>query len=113
LESDVTGERYILNGDNWSFRQLFNSIAAGFGKKQPSREATPFLGQIAWRLEKIKSFFSGSHPLLTRESARIAQSSTFFDNSKILHQLPGFAFTPLEQTIEDACKAYLRQSTSI
>ncbi len=109
LESDVTGERYILNGDNWSFRQLFNSIAAGFGKKQPSREATPFLAQIAWRLEKAKSFFSGVHPLLTRESARIAQSSTFFDNSKILRQLPGFAFTPLEKTIQDACKAYLRR----
>src|SRR5882757_4792125 len=25
LESNITGQRYILNGDNWSFRQLFNS----------------------------------------------------------------------------------------
>lgn len=109
LDSDVTGQRYILNGDNWSFRQLFNTIATGFGKQQPSREATPLLGEIAWRLEKIKSFFSGRPSLLTRESARIARSKTFFDNSKILRQLPGFAFTPLEQTIRDACKAYLRQ----
>jgi hypothetical protein len=88
-------------------------MAAGFGKKHPSREATPFLGAIAWRLEKIKSFFSGSRPLLTRESARIAQSSTFFDNSKILRQLPGFSFTPLEQTIQDACKAYLTQQAPV
>ena len=110
MESDVSGERYILNGDNWSFRQLFNTIAAEFGKKQPSREATPFLGAIAWRLEKVKSFFSGHPSLLTRESARIAQSKTFFENGKILRQLPGFTFTPLEQTIREACKAYLGQA---
>jgi nucleoside-diphosphate-sugar epimerase len=109
MEGDSIGERYILNGDNWSYRQLFNNIATEFGKKQPSREATPFLSAIAWRLEKVKSFFSGHPSLLTRESARIAQSSTFFGNDKILRQLPGFAFTPLEQTIREACKAYLRQ----
>jgi nucleoside-diphosphate-sugar epimerase len=110
LESDITGQRFILNGDNWSFRQLFNSIATAFGKKQPHREATPFLGSIAWRLEKIKSLFSGQRPLLTRESARVAQSKTYFDNSKILQQLPDFRFTPLEETIRKACGEYLSNS---
>jgi dihydroflavonol-4-reductase len=109
LESSVTGERFILNGDNWSYRKLFNSIAAGFGKKQPTREATPFLAGIAWRLEKIKSLFPGHPPLLTRETARVAQGNTLFENSKILGQLPGFTFTNLETTIGEACKAYLRQ----
>lgn len=106
MESDITGQRFILNGDNWTFRQLFNTIADGFGKKQPHREATPFLSAIAWRLEKIKSLFSGKRPLLTRESARVARSKTYFDNSKILKHLPGFQFTPLEKTIERACEAY-------
>jgi nucleoside-diphosphate-sugar epimerase len=110
LESDVTGQRFILNGDNWSFRQLFNTIATAFGKKHPHREATPFLGSIAWRLEKIKSLFSGRRPLLTRESARVAQSKTFFDNGKILRQLPDFRFTPLEDTIRKACGEYLSNS---
>jgi dihydroflavonol-4-reductase len=109
LENGITGERYILNGENWCFRQLFDRIAAGFGKNPPSREATPFLAAIAWRLEKVNSLFSGHPSLLTRESARVAQSRTFFDKSKILRQLPGFTFTPLEQTIREACQAYLRQ----
>jgi nucleoside-diphosphate-sugar epimerase len=107
LDSDIIGERFILNGENWSFRQLFNCIAAGFGKKPPSREATPFLGAVAWRLEKLKTFFSGNPSLLTRESAQIAQSSTYFDNQKILQCLPGFKFTPLQDSINDACNAYL------
>ena len=113
LESDVTGERYILNGDNWTFRRLFETIAAGFGKKPPSREATPVLAGIAWRMEKLKSLFSGHPSLLTRESARVAQSSTYFDNGKLLRQLPGFQFTPLEESIGKACNAYLQQLPGI
>jgi dihydroflavonol-4-reductase len=109
LENDITGERFILNGDNWSFRQLFDSIATGFGKKKPSREASLFLGGVAWRLERIRSFFSGKPSLLTKESARIAQSRSFFDNNKILQQLPGFRFTPLQQTVQLACKAYMEE----
>jgi nucleoside-diphosphate-sugar epimerase len=108
LESDITGERYILNGDNWTFRRLFETIAAGFNKKPPTRHATPFLGGIAWRIERVKSLFNGRTSLLTRESARVAQSSTYFDNGKILQQFPGFQFTPLEDAIKVACKAYLQ-----
>jgi dihydroflavonol-4-reductase len=108
LESGVTGQRYILNGENRSFHQLFDNIAAEFGKKPPSREATPFLAGIAWRMEKLKSFFSGRPSLLTRESSRVALSKTFFDNSKFLEQFPSFAFTPLKRTIREACRAYLK-----
>lgn len=108
LESDIVGERYILNGDNWTFRRLFETIAAGFGKRPPSREATPFLAGIAWRTARLKSMFSGQPSMLTRESARVARSSTYFDNSKILQQLQGFHFTPLEVSIREACREYLR-----
>jgi dihydroflavonol-4-reductase len=107
MESEVSGERFIVNNDNWSFQQMLNTIADGFGKKRPHKEATPLLGALAWRLEKIKSLFSGKKPLLTRHSARVAHSKTYFDNGKILQALPQFSFTPLQQSIEKACKLYL------
>jgi nucleoside-diphosphate-sugar epimerase len=113
LESEVCGERYILNSDNWTFRRLFETIAAGFGKRPPSREATPFIAGIAWRTARLKSLFSGQPSMLTRESARVARSSTYFDNNKILEQLPDFRFTPLEETIRDACNAYMQQGRPV
>lgn len=107
MESEHSAERFIINGDNWTFQQLFNTIADGFGKKHPHKEATPFLGSMAWRMEKLKSMMSGKKPLLTRESARVAQSVTYFDNSKLLKSLPGFSFTPLEKAIQKDCEQYL------
>lgn len=109
MESNHSNERYIVNGDNWSFQQLFNTIADGFGKKHPHKHATPFLGSIAWRMEKWKAVFSGKKPLLTRESAKVAQSKTYFSNEKLLTALPGFSFTPLAQSIQKDCEQYLQQ----
>jgi dihydroflavonol-4-reductase len=106
MESDIHGERFIVSGDNWTFRKLFNHIADQFGKKHPSKEATPLLSGLAWRLEKIKSLFTGKPPLLTRETARIGFSRTTFDNSKLLNALPGFRFTSLEESLKKACEKY-------
>ena len=106
-ENDITEQRYVVNGDNWTFQVLQNNIAEAFNKRKPTKTVTPFLMSIAWRLEKFKSFFSGNKPLITKESARVALSKTYFENAKILKALPGFSFTPLEESIKRACKLYL------
>lgn len=106
MESEVSGERFIVNGETWPFKQLQETIAAGFGKKGPTKATTPLLLNIAWRIEKIKSLLTGKKPLLTRESARVAQSQTWFENGKLLKALPGFSYTPLQETIRKACEKY-------
>lgn len=106
LQSDISEQRFIVNGHTWPFRKLQDTIADGFGKPKPSKEATPFLLSIAWRLEKIKTLFNRQKPFLTKESAKVGLSKTFFENEKILNALSDFSFTPMEATIEKACKRY-------
>ncbi|MEO7393759.1 MAG: 3-beta hydroxysteroid dehydrogenase, partial [Chitinophagaceae bacterium] len=106
MESNITEQRFIINGDSWSFKKLQDTIADKFGKNRPSKLATPFLLSIAWRMEKLKSLFTRKRPLLTKESARVAKSQTHFDNDKILKALPEFSFTPLEESIKRACEKY-------
>ena len=106
LTSDISGERYIVTSENWSFKQLLETISDSLGKKRPHKHATPFMGQLAWRAERLKALFTGKKPLLTRETAKVAQTKTYFDNRKILQALPGFTFTPLEHSISRAGAAY-------
>lgn len=106
LRSGLTENRFIINADNWSFQQLLTSMAEGFGKRPPHRKATPFLGEIAWRLEDLKHLFDDGKPLLTKESARVAHSKTEFDNSAILQALPGWSLTPLKTVIQNSCEKY-------
>jgi nucleoside-diphosphate-sugar epimerase len=55
MESNISAERFIISSDNWSFKKLLDNIADAFKKKKPQTLATPFIGAIAWRLEKIKA----------------------------------------------------------
>ena len=107
LQSNIHNKQFIVNADNITFQQLFNMIAEGFGKRKPHREATHTMGEIAWRLEALKSFFNGQKPLLTRETARVAHSRTYFNNAALLQTLPNFSYTPLEVVIKNACKKYI------
>jgi dihydroflavonol-4-reductase len=108
LFTNINEKRFVVNAENWSFEQLFTTIAKYFDKKPPSRHATKSLGEIAWRLEKIKSIVTGKKALLTRETAKVASTETYFDNSALLQALPSFRFTPLEEVIKKACEKYLQ-----
>lgn len=107
LFSGINQKKFIVNADNWSFQHLFNAISDGFHKKRPYREASRTLGEIAWRMEKLKEITTGKKALLTKETAKVAHSRTSFDNRALLAALPGFRYTPLDAVVINACEKYL------
>ncbi len=103
MNSDITGQRFILNVENLPYKEIFSSIAICFGKKRPYKKVTHFLAEMIWRAEAIKTILTGKKHLLTKETARTAQAKVYFDNSKILNALPQFHFTKIKDTIERTC----------
>ena len=99
MNSNISAQRFIISGHNTPYRTIFNLIADAFKVPRPYKKVTPLLAAIVWRLEAVKAFFTGSSPLLTKETTLTAQASVYFDNSKLLKALPDFSYTPLEQTI--------------
>ena len=109
MESEIEGERFIVSGENVSYRDVFNKMTDGFGKKRPSMKVTPFLAALVWRLIRIKSKFTGEEPLLTKETAETAQQKVYFNSDKLLKALPGFRYTPIHDTIKESCEFYLNR----
>ena len=103
MDSNITGERFILNGDNIGYREIFTQIARQFGKKPPYKEVTKTIASLVWRMEAIKEFFTKKKPLLTKETAHTAQTKVHFDNSKLLKALPAFSYSPIDTTIRRVC----------
>lgn len=106
LESDIKGQRYILNAENKSFQDLFKLIAIALDAKPPSIKVTPLLAEVAWRVEWLKEKLLGAEPVVTKESARSSVSSFYYDNHKSL-TIAGFQYRPLEQTIEETAAQFL------
>ena len=92
MNSKISGQRFILSSENLSYKEIFFLMAKCFGKKPPKKNATPLLGEIVWRLEAMKSAITGEKHLVTKETARTAQSTVKYDNSKFLNALPTLQF---------------------
>ncbi len=103
MNSEITAQRFILSAENITYREIFSSIATCFGKKPPYKKVTPFLAELIWRMEAIKTMLTGKKHLLTKETVRTSQAKVYFDNSKILNALPQFHFTKIKDTIDHTC----------
>ena len=106
MDSNTTAQRFIISATNKTYQQVFNLIATAFNKKLPYKKVTPFLAKIVWRLEALKSIFSGKAPLVTKETTTSAMAKVYFDNSKLKQYLPNFTYRPIEDSIMHICAVF-------
>jgi len=112
MNSNVSAERFIISAENRSYADVFNLMAKAFGKKPPYKKVTPMLAKIVWRLEAIKSLFTGKDPLVTKETVKTALAKVNFDNSKLKKFLPGFNYMKIEDSITDTCAVFQQKLNS-
>jgi dihydroflavonol-4-reductase len=107
MQSDIVNERYILNGENISYQQLFTQMAKGFGKAAPSRLAPRWLSNLMVPFYGILSLFKRKQALITKETVHTAYATYMYSHQKLLTALPNFSFTPINETITRLTKQYL------
>lgn len=105
LNSDISGERFILNSENLTHRAFFGQIATALGVQPPPVTVGPFLAEVAWRVEWLKEKILGATPLATKESARASVTNYTYLNDKS-RSVFGFGYIPMEQTIRETATLY-------
>lgn len=101
-------QAYIVSSENLDFKSLFESLAQHLKVDSPKKYATPFLTQLAWRLEWLRSKIFRFEALITKESARTAHKSLCYDNTKLLKVLP-FKYQTVDKSIQEIGDIYLRE----
>ncbi len=107
-EKNITGERYILNAANVSFKDLFTMIAEQLKVKAPSVKVQHWMSSIVWRLEMLRCFFTRKSPFITKETAASSRRVYRYTSAKI--EKIGFAFRPIELTVAEVCKVLVEQA---
>lgn len=107
IDNKIFGERFILNGDNLSFKVLFSMMALALSVKGPQILAKKWMTELVWRFEDLKSIFTKEKPLITRETAFTANKNYKFSTNK-LHQYVKFSYRPIQESINDFSKLYLK-----
>jgi dihydroflavonol-4-reductase len=108
LHSKIESERFILNGGSISFKEFFDRIGNQFKKRAPFLKLNKtFLTVIAF-LESLRSVLVRSKPLITPETARLANTRFLYDNAKIKKTL-NFEFQTIDSTIQWCCSYYMQK----
>lgn len=103
MESEIKGERYILNSENLSYKEIFRMIALALNKPAPNIYANRFMTGLVWRLDWLKSKFPGGTHMITKETAAIAHRETLFSNGKV-RKAVGMEFMPISKSIEETVR---------
>lgn len=107
MESDITEERFVLNGANITYRHFFDLIARELNVPAPSIHVSSWMAELAWRVEWLREKLTGSAPVVTRETARSSSQSFTYGNEKSLKYFPDFQYRSIDETIRDAAAKYL------
>jgi dihydroflavonol-4-reductase len=100
LERGEIGERYILGGEDFTLRDLFELVMRVSGHRRRMVRLSPGpLYPVALACEALARF--GLEPLLTRDTLAMARKKMFFSSAKARATL-GYAPRPAVQAVEDA-----------
>ena len=103
MESDISNKRYVLNSQNLTYRELFTLVAEHCKVTFPQIRIPRLALSLAWRLEKMRSMFTGKMPLVTRETVRTSSNNYRYSAEAIEKEL-NIKFIPISQTIADMCR---------
>ncbi|NLA50197.1 MAG: NAD-dependent epimerase/dehydratase family protein [Bacteroidales bacterium] len=111
-DSDISGERFILNSGNLDYGQFFSMIAKSLNIRGPVIGVPRALSYPAMLVAQLLEVITGGRSALTKEIVKVAWSKITYDSSKIT-RLTGFSFTPVEKTVNTIAKIYLKEKGRI
>jgi dihydroflavonol-4-reductase len=83
MKSEVSNERFTLVAENLIFQEVLNTIADAYQVKRPQIHATPFLIEIGWRIDWIRSNVFQQKRELTKATAKASFSKNNYANDKV------------------------------
>ena len=108
FNSSIESERFILSAGSVPFKTFFDKVAQRFQKKGPYLKVNSRLAKLLAGLESVRTWLTGSEPIITRETARLVDTFFQYDNQKVKKAL-NFNFQPIDATLQWCCEEYKSQ----
>jgi dihydroflavonol-4-reductase len=105
MNSEIQGERFVLNGGNLAYREVFTLMARAMGKKPPRYEAKPWMAALVWRWQVLRGWLTGKRATITRETARSAREEKGYSSAKFLQVFQDFRWKEVDKTVTRVCGA--------
>ena len=104
MNSKISGERYIINAENWLYKDLFTEIAKQLGLKAPRNEVKTWQLLVFAKLAEWSSKISKKPLQLSTDTARSAGKLSKYSNKKIINTT-SITFKPIAQELAEICQS--------
>lgn len=88
MHGNTFSQRFILNGENLSYKKLLDQSAEIWKVSKPKFRAKEWLLEIAWRMAWFVSLFNKNRPFLTKETVAAGNMNTVFSGNKLGKIMP-------------------------
>ena len=109
MESPITGERFIINGENSAFEKLMLAGCKALGKPPKSTLIPNGLIKVGVGALALKDIVFPSHNMVSARGLQYLTEKTFYSSDKFKAAFPDFVFTPLEESIQFAFELLKKQ----
>jgi dihydroflavonol-4-reductase len=103
MQSSARSQRYIINAENISFKNLFAQTAHQLGVKPPSILVKPWMLNLVSGFSSVVAAVTGKPPALDPVSAKAAFQNNSYSNDKI-RKAVDINFKPVDQTVSEICE---------
>lgn len=87
MRENKFSQRYILNSENLSFREIFSMATRSFGQKPPHIKIPKWMFRLAYRAERIMCVFTGRKPRLSKEFLKSGFGIQKYSSEKVKFDL--------------------------
>lgn len=109
LDRGRRGERYILGGENLTYREFVDRVMAVLGRR-PVRVPIPrAAAAVAGRAFDLSGRLRGREPLLSSAVVRVAFADHYYSPARAVREL-GLPRTPVDRALRDAFAWYRSRS---
>lgn len=108
MESNITGERFILVSENLSFKDILTKVTKAMGKNPPTKIIKLWQLKILRYLDYLSHLLTGNKRRITRNTIYGLQHQETYDNHKIKMAL-NREFEPLEKSIQLSAALFISE----
>jgi dihydroflavonol-4-reductase len=108
MDKNIKGERYILNGGQYSYKELFEQTSTLMNITNIRKPVSINNLLILQRFLALKAFITNTQPLLTKETITALKYSFKYDSSKV-ERVINHQFRNLQDTLEDIVPYYIEK----
>jgi dihydroflavonol-4-reductase len=106
FEKGRAGERYILGGDNYSWKDLFTLITQVVGVPPPKKRLPSFVLKSMGYLAELQAKATHKEPVITPEAARVTLVPCYYSSDKAVREL-GYTVSPFRETVRKTYEWYV------